>query len=257
VINKFVLARWFAGIALVPCLAVSAAAQGSLSDVPLPLTEPEQKVVVADIKAKAFDFEKNLPDFSCNQLSHRNQDAKGMNQWKTLETTSEHVRVTKRVAEYTLVAQNGKKAAGTEKRPANLVDMQQFIDVLHDIFDPNVKAEFVWTGWDSVRGHRVHMITFALRKDNSTFTVGKKGITAGLTGIIYADADTNAILRIVIVATEVPAKYPIQGTSWDMNYEFIRLGDKIQLLPYKADIRGKEGHAQIWDEAEMKDFKKP
>ncbi len=256
-IRKLVLARWFAGIALVSCLAVCAAGQGSLPDVPLPLTEPEQKTVVADIIAKAFDYEKNLPDIAFTQLSHHSLDAKGFNQWKRLETIDEKVRIVHRTAEYTMVSQNGKKVGGSEKRPANLVDVQQFTDILHDVFDPKVKAEFGWTGWDSVRGHRTHMVTFGLKKENSTFTVGKKGITAGLAGVLYADIDTNAILRIVIAATEVPLKYPIQGTTWDMNYDFVRVGDKIYLLPVKADVRGKEGKSQTWDEAELKDFKRP
>jgi hypothetical protein len=238
--------------------ALNAAAQGSLADIPLPPTDAEQKQIVAAIKAKALEYDKTLPDFACLQLSHHSIDAKSMNQWKTLETVSEQLRFVNHEQQYTLVAQNGKKASGSEKRPSNLVSIKEFSDLLHDIFDPKVKADFIWTQWEAVRGHRVHMLTFGLKKETSTFTIGgSKGIAAGLAGFIYADSETNAVLRIATAATEVPPKYSIQGTSLDFNYDFIRVGDKIHLLPLKADLRSKDGKAQIWDEVELKDFRKP
>lgn len=236
-----------------------ASAQGSLADIPLPLTDAEQKKLIDDVKAKAAEYDANLPDFQCTQLSHHSVDVKSLNQWKTIETISEQLRFVHHTAQYTMVAQNGKKVAATEKRPSNLMSVAEFSQAIHDIFDPKVKAEFAWAQWDSVRGHRVHTITFGLKKETSTFTVGKgKGeLGAGLAGFVYVDSDTNAILRIVMAATEVPAKYPIQGTSLDINFDFIRVGDKTYFLPLKAEVRMKEGKGQIWDEVELKDFRKP
>lgn len=237
--------------------ALRVAAQG-LADAPLPPDEAEQKKIIADIKAKALEFDKNLPDFACTQLSRHSIDAKSMNQWKTLETVKEQLRFVHHTEEYKLLSQNGKPASGSEKRPSNLVSIKEFSDVLQHVFDPKVKAEFAWTQWDSVRGHRVHVLTFGLKKENSTFTVGKsKGIGAGLAGFIYADSDTNQIVRIILAATEVPANFPIQGTSMDMNYEYARIDGKIYVVPYKADLRWKEGKTQTWDEVELKEFKKP
>jgi hypothetical protein len=252
VTRNLILALCFTG----GTFAIPALAQ---LDVPLPPSEKEQKQILEDIRAKAFDFEKNLPDFICTQLSHHSVDPKSFNQWKRLETVHEELRVVHHAEEYSLITQNGKQANSSGKRPANLVSLKDFTSALHDVFDPKAKAEFAWTAWDSVRGHRVHMVTFGLRKDNSTFTVGKEKspIVAGVAGFLYADADTNAIIRIIMAATDVPVKYPLQGITRDLNYDFIRMGDKIYLLPVKADFRSKEGKVQTWDEAEFKDFKKP
>jgi hypothetical protein len=94
--------------------------------------------------------------------------------------------------------------------------------------------------------------------ENSQVTVGKsKGIQTGLAGYIYADADTSAVLRVVAAPTGIPKTYPIQSVTFDVNYDFARLGDKVYLLPLKADFRQKEGKGQIWDEVELKDFRKP
>jgi len=236
-------------------LLLSAAPQ---NDAPLPPDAAGQTQAINDIKAKALEFEKNLPDFVCTQVSHHSMDAKGFNQWKTLDTVSEQIRFVNHAAEYTLLAQNGKKAAGGEKRPSGVVSIEEFPRILHDIFDPTSKAEFAWTNWDSVRGHRVHILTFAVRKDNSPWRVGgAKGIGSGFAGFLYADADTYAVLRIVMAANDIPPKYPIQAVSEDLNYDFARMGDKVYLFPLKGDFHEKAGLRQVWDEVEFKDFRKP
>ena len=146
--RKFALAQWLTcaaifsaslitfAIALATVFCTAAYAQGGLADIPLPPDEAEQKKIVADVRAKALEYERNLPDYVCTQFSHHNIDLKGTNQWKTLDTVSEQLRVLHGVEEYTLIAQNGKKASGSEKRPADLVSIKEFSDVLRYIFDP-------------------------------------------------------------------------------------------------------------------------
>jgi len=235
------------------------AAAAQQSDAPLPPIDAEQKQAIAEIKAKALDFEKNLPDFACTQQSHHSIDPKGFNQWKTLETVSEQLRFVKGQEQYTMLAVNGKKSGENDKPPASAVPVSEFIKLMHDIFDPSVKAGIAWTNWDSVRGHRVHMLTFVVPQENSLFTVAKlKGLKTGLAGFIYADADTSLVLRIVAAPVGIPKNAPIQGVSIDMNYDFVRIGDKVYLLPLKADFRHKESKGlQVWDEVELKDFHKP
>ncbi len=232
--------------------------QGGLADIPLPPDDAEQKKIVADVKTKALEYERNLTDFVCTQFSHHNVDVKGTNQWKTLDTVSEQLRFVHGVEEYTLIAQNGKKASGSEKRPADLVSIKQFSDVLRYVFDPKAKATMAWGNWDSVRGHRVHVIAFVVTKDNSLYEVGKsKPIQSGLGGWVYADSDTDAVLRVAMAATDIPKTYPIQAVATDIYFDFVRIGDKNYLVPVKADLHEKQGKSQVWDEVELKDFRKP
>lgn len=254
-VGTAIAAAFPATLAFVAIVSVTAGAQPP--DIPLPPDDAAQKQILADVKAKALDYEKNLPDFVCTQLSHHSLDLKGTAQWKTLETVSEQLRFVHGVGEYTLVAQNGKKASGSEKRPAGLFSVKEFSDVLHQIFDPQAKVDMAWTQWESVRGHRVHMITFLVKKENSAYTVGKsKGLQTGIAGWVYADSDTNAVLRIAMAATDLPKTFAIQARSLDIYYDFARLGDKIYLLPIKADFHEKQGKTQVWDEVELKDFRK-
>jgi hypothetical protein len=245
-------------IALATLASTTARAQGGLADIPLPPDDAEQKKIVADVKVKALEYERNLTDFVCTQFSHHNVDLKGTNQWKTLDTVSEQLRFVHGAEEYTLIQQNGKKASGSEKRAADLVSIKEFSDVLHYIFDPKAKASMAWSNWDSVRGHRVHVIPFVVTKDNSLYTVGKsKPIVSGLGGWVYADSDTNAVLRVTMAATDLPKTYPIQAVATDLVFDFVRIGDKNYLVPVKADLHEKHGKTNVWDEVELKDFRKP
>jgi hypothetical protein len=227
-------------------------------DAPLPPDEAGQKAIIADIRIKGADYLKTVPDYVCTQISHHSVDLKGFNQWKTLETVSEQLRFINHQGEYTLIAENGRKASGSEKRPAGMVDITDFFTVMHEVFDPAAKAEMAWNNWDSVRGHRVHMIAFGITKATSVFHIGgPKGPVSGIAGFIYADSDTNAILRIVLAANDTPPKYPIQASSFDMYYDYARIGDKLYVVPMRADIRHKEGPKQVWDEVDFKEFRKP
>jgi hypothetical protein len=267
-------ARWLAGAAIAAALpatfaialaaigstlgSTTARAQGGLADIPLPPDEAEQKKILADVKAKALEYEQNLPDFVCTQFSHHNVDLKGTNQWKTLDTVSEQLRFVHHAEEYTLIAQNGKKGGGSEKRAPDLVSIKEFSDVLRYIFDPKAKVSMAWSQWDSVRGHRVHVIPFVVTKDNTLYMLGKsKPISSGLGGWVYADSDTNAVLRVAMAATDIPKTYPIQAVATDIVFDFVRIGDKNYLVPVKADLHEKQGKSQVWDEVEFKDFRKP
>ena len=89
------------------CDSAIALAQESQS-APNPPDEPSQKKLIEDTIAKARAYEKDLPDYVCSQVTIRNDDPKGTNQWKMLGSTNE---------ELTYPAwQGGVPAAGGERK---------------------------------------------------------------------------------------------------------------------------------------------
>jgi hypothetical protein len=222
----------------------------------------EQKKIFADVTANALQYSKNMPDFMCRQVTRRNVDQTGTGQrWKQLDTVNEELTISGGKENYRVIAVNGKAADNlTHDRLGNLTSASDFANILQYIFDPKSKTEFNWTQWDSLRGHRVHVIGFKVTQENSQYVVAKsKGhqVTASIFGLIYADAETGSVLRITFVAGDIPAKFPVQGVTLDLNYEFTKVGDQISLLPMKGDIHSKEGKTMIWNEVEFRDFRKP
>jgi hypothetical protein len=249
--------RYFTPILFaIPFLAATAAAQ---NDLPLPPDDAAQKKVIADVIARALQYTKELPEFTCEVVTRRNLDPTGTRQhWKIVETVHEQLTFAGNKEDYKTLSSNGKK--GGEGRPTAAVSASDFASLISWLFDPKSQAEMSWNNWDSVRGHRVHAINAKVKVDHSPFTVGKgKGqIPAGLQAMVYADSDTGSIMRIAAVASDIPAKYPIQSVSFDFYYDFAKIGDHYYLLPVKAETQTKEGAKLLtWNEVDFRDYRKP
>ncbi len=239
------MTRFLAALALIASAAIAQ---------PNPPDEPTQKKIIEDARAKALNYAKELPDFICRQVTRRNEDPKGTNQWKTAETINEQLTFIKGKEEYSTITVNGKKS----DRAGGVMKSTDFIDYLTWIFDPKAKTELSWSQWDALRGHRVHVIGFRLTKENSKFTVSKgKGgtIPVGMFGVISVDSESGAILKLGLIATDIPATNPVQGVAIEVNYEFAKIGDHYYVVPLKADLHSKEGKMLIWNEVEFHDFR--
>jgi len=248
--------RRLALLLAIPFLVGTAAAQAQ-NDLPLPPDDASQKKIIADVGARALQYTKELPDFTCEMVTRRNVDPTGTRQhWKIVETVHEELTFSKGKEEYRTLSANGKKSG--DGRPTAAVSAGDFANMLAWIFDPKAQAELTWSTWDSVRGHRVHSIGVKLKPEHSPFTVGKgKGqIPAGLLGLAYADSDTGSVMRIALVATDVPAKFPVQSISMDYEYDFVKIGDHYYLLPLKAETQSKEGKVLSWNEVDFRDYRK-
>jgi hypothetical protein len=237
-------------------LAGTAAAQ---NDLPLNPDDAGQKKVIADVIARGLQYTKELPEFTCEVVTRRNIDPTGTRQhWKIVETVHEELTFSGNKEEYKTLSANGRK--GGDGRPTGAVSAVDFANVLAWIFDPKAQAEMTWSNWDSVRGHRVHAINVKLKPERSPYTVGKgkSQIPAGLNGMLYADQDTGSVMRFAAVATDVPAKNPIQSVSMDLMYDFAKIGDHYYLLPLKAEMQAKEGAKLLtWNEVDFRDYRKP
>jgi hypothetical protein len=224
---------------------------------PAPLDEPEAKKLIEDVKAKALQYVKDLPNFACVQVTRKNLDPTGSSRhWKLTETVHEEVTYKDGKEEYAEVSPSGKKSSG-ENRPGWLISPSDFSEAISLIFDPKSKAQFGWTKWDSLRGHRVHEIAYVVGSETSSYTVGRKGMKAAMAGVIDVDADTNSILRIAIVAMNLPKTSTISAVTSEFHFDFVKIGDHYFLVPLKADLQSKQAKSLQWNEVEFREYRKP
>lgn len=249
----------FAWLILVTAAAVFAQ-RDQTPQGPPPLDEAQQKKLIDETIAHARAYPKEMPDFVCTQVTRRNEDTKGTNQWRTLETVSEQLRFIGGKEQYETLHVNGKKVNENASRPGWVMPMSDFTKFLEWTFDPKSQAEITWSNWDALRGHRVHLLGFTVKKEHSPWTIQKgKGepITTGYFGVINVDSETGAILKLGIISTDLPKTYPITAVSVELHWEYARVGDHWYLLPYRAEQHAKEGKALTWNEIEFRDYRKP
>jgi hypothetical protein len=225
---------------------------------PNPPDDAGQKKIIADATALALSYSKDLPDFVCRQVTRRNEDPKGLNRWRTIETINDQLSFIGHKEEYRALSINGKKVSSENRTP--LMHSTEFADFLSWVFDPKAKAEITWSQWDALRGHRVHLLGFHVKQENSQYVLSRgKGqqATAGMFGVINVDSESGSILKLGVVATDLPANFPMQQVAIELNYEFAKIGDHYFLLPLRADLHSKEGKSMIWNEVEFHDYRKP
>jgi len=237
---------------------VSAAALWAQEEGPAPLEPEEQKKLIADVKARALQYAKDLPSFSCTEVTRKNLDPTGTSRhWKLTGTVHEEVTEKNGKDSFVELTENGKQAGG-ENRPGGMTSPADFTDLIAWIFDPESKAEFEWTKWDSMRGHRVHTLAFKLPQANSHFTVGKKSpVKIAVVGTVDVDADTDSIMRIIVLGLGIPKSTGVQSVSQEYHYDFAKIGDHYFLVPLKADLQQRAGKELTWNEIEFRDYKKP
>lgn len=220
---------------------------------PAPLDDGEQKKLIADVKARALQYSKELPDFACTEVMRKNEDPTGTSHhWKLLDTMHEDIIYRGSKEELKEVANNGKKGGGE-----SMVSTADFARIVSWIFDPKYNADFQWSKWDSLRGHRVHEIAYTVKPDVSELTVGKKQVKVGMLGVIDVDSDTGSLLRIMVLATGLSKTTGILAHSEEFQYDYSKIGDHYFLLPLKADIQSREGKIMSWNEYEFKGYRKP
>lgn len=215
----------------------------------------EQKKIFADISANALEFIKHLPNFVCTESTRRNVDPTGTSQhWKLVDTIVEQLSYVDHKEEYKAITVNSKSVSN---RPGGLWSPTDFANVLNWVFDPKAETEFGWQSFDSLRGARVHLISYKVKPEHSQFTVGngKTKINAGIVGLISADKDTSTVLRIGLIASDIPPKFPVQAVNMEVLFDFVKIGDQMYLVPVKADLHSKEGKSLIWNEVELRDFR--
>jgi len=73
---------------------------------------------------------------------------------------------------------------------------------------------------------------------------------------VYADRDGKMVVRIKLEADDIPAHFPIQSVSLDLNYDFIDIGGQVFLLPLRSDVRSRQGRNLWWNESSYVSYHK-
>ena len=113
----------------------------------------------------------------------------------------------------------------------------EFGSILKEMFDPETQTDFAWERWATLRGKRMYVFSFRVSQANSDYSIyhqpSGRTVVAGYHGLIYADRNSNQIMRLRMDADALPADFPIQRVSLDLNYDFTLIADKEFVLPLK------------------------
>jgi hypothetical protein len=226
-----------------------------IAEIPAP-DSVEQKKILAEITEKALDYNRNLPNFICTQVTRRHADPAGQENWRLLDTIQERLTYFEQKEDYKVVLYNNRMATDMQHdRLGGATSSGEFGTMLAEIFSPDSHTEFEWERWGTLRGRRMYVFSFRVPQRYSKYSIlhvdSARRVIAGYHGLVYADRETKQVMRIRLDADGIPRDFPIQQVSLDLNYDFTSIGGREYVLPLKADLRSAQGRFQTWNEVEF------
>jgi hypothetical protein len=221
----------------------------------------EQKRILAEITQNALAYTENLPNFLCEEVTRRHGDPTGQENWRLIDTIQERLSYFEHKEDYKVVAVNNQLVTTmTHDQLGGATSAGEFGSMLAEIFSPETDTSFDWERWATLRGRRMYVFSFRVRQSRSQYSIeereSRRRIIAGYHGLIYADRQTGMVMRIFLECDDIPADFPIQKVSLDLNYDFIKVSDQEFVLPLRADLRSRQGRFLVWNQIEFHLYRK-
>ena len=224
-------------------------------------SDEDQKKVLAAITENAIHYSAGLPDFICMQVTRRYMAQNGSDNFRLTDTIAERLSYNEHHEDYKVISVNGTPVANRKhEQLGGAMSSGEFGSMLYEIFDRESRTEFQWERWGKLRDHVMHVYSFRVRLENSKYSIRaeevKRAVTVGYHGLIFADRDSNSVMRITMEADDIPEDFPIRSASETLDYDSISLSGQKFILPLKVDMRMRDGRNVMKNQAEFRLYNK-
>ena len=232
---------------------------------PRPVIPPpdaiEQARILHDIIENARNYAKGLPNYMCVQVTRRHFDPTGTENWRLHDTIQEDLSYVDHRESYKVVMVNSQAVNNLQHNQlGGAISSGEFGSIYSEIFAPETETQFDWDHWATLRGRRMYVFSFRVLQSRSHYTIYHEGvhrtITAGYHGLIYADRDTEMVMRFKLQCDDIPADFPVKDVNLDVNYDFVKIADQEYVLPLKTEIKSRDGKYLTWNEADFHLYRK-
>ena len=227
------------------------------------LPEPaEQSRIIDAIRDYALNYTQNLPNFICTQVTRQQVDPTGTGKdWRSENKYQEQLTYFEHHEQYHVVMINGEMVGNRDhSKLAGAISEGEFGSMMFEIFAPQTNAEFQYERPGKLDGRLMHVIDYHVPQVRSHYQIEERNsgrrIIAGYHGRIWANQETNAVMRITLECEEIPADFPIKDVALDMWYDVIKIADQEYVLPLKWELKSREGSVLSWNTAELTLYRK-
>jgi hypothetical protein len=222
----------------------------------------DQARIIEAVREYALNYSQNLPNFICTQVTRQQVDPTGTgDHWRSENKFQEQLTYFDHHEQYRVVMVNGQLVNNRDhSKLEGAISEGEFGSMLYEIFARETNAEFQYERPGKWDGRLMHVLDYRVVQPRSHYqieerTSGRK-IIAGYHGRIWANQETNAVMRLTLECEEIPADFPIKDVSLDMQYDVIKISDQEFVLPLKWDLKSREGQYLAWNTAELTLYRK-
>lgn len=222
-----------------------------LPDEPIPPPSSiEQAAIIDDVRQYVANYDGRLPDFICTEVEHRliaprpggryGGRAGSDPSYQEVDTVTNRLSYFGHKEEKKPVLVNSRPVFSEYQKLGGTTSNGDFGDRLRDLFSRKAQAHFEWARWATLRGRLTMVFSYRVARANSTLTIGVQDLgvstVAGYRGELFVDKETHQVTRLLQVAEEIPADFPIQHAQERLDYDYADIGGQQYLLPYRGEV---------------------
>jgi hypothetical protein len=227
---------------------------------PPPPDSIEQAAAMAAIKDYALNYTKNLPNYMCIQTTRRKIHPTVSGYIPYGDVIREELSFVDHKESYKVQMINSQAVANVEHNQlGGAISNGEFGTMLAHIFDPETGTEFDWDHWATLRGRRMYVFGFQVPKSagySMIYGEERRQYTSAYKGLIYADRDSKAVMRIKMDCVGIPSDYPIKTVGITLDYEPTKIGEESYVLPFHFELDSTDTKAIVKNEADYKLYRK-
>ena len=137
---------------------------------PPPSTE-EQRKILRQATEFATNYTKQLPHFTCVQITRRFYDPSGLEFWQRADVLNAKLSFFELKETYKLMSINGQvpKLDISMDQVGGSTSSGEFGSLLKMVFEDKTYAKFQWERWGKLRGRLAHVYSFYIAQPNSGY----------------------------------------------------------------------------------------
>lgn len=230
--------------------------------VPIPPPDSiEQEKILDEAREYVLNYTKSLPNFICVQVTRRDFDPKGGDNWYHMDTITSRLSYNGQHEDYEVILKNNQPVTNVKMEQLNgSISMGEFGTMMKEIFEPESNTHFEWDHWATLRGKRAYVFNYDIQQEFSKFTVEERDsgakIVPAYRGLVYIDRDTKQVLKITMDPYGIPADFPIKQVHQSLDYDMAKIGDADYMLPFKAVVTSKAGRYATKNDIEFRLYRK-
>jgi hypothetical protein len=227
-----------------------------------PSTPAEQSAVIEKVREFALSYTKNLPNYTCVQLTRQMimRDVFGKLTMAPPEVIEEQVSFVNNREIRKVSSINGKPvAADSPGQQRGTPSRGEFGNLLEAIFDPQASAGLRWDRAMMLDHRPVYVLAYRVPQARGyTLTEAKRTIQVPYQGLVYADPETFAVVRIEMKVSpnDIPKGSEYVNVVLTLDYKPAQVAGKEFVLPAHFSLHYQMVRGMAWYEAEYTNYRK-
>lgn len=192
---------------------------------------------IARSREWADTFTQGLPNYLVQQITTRYQEESRSSGWTPIDVVTAKVVVENGVESYKDITVGGRRTNKSMTDIGGSTSTGEFAGYLQALLSTNA-AQFKFSQSTTVQGTpaAIYNFTVPLKKNHNLWSIiiGGQTLRPQYSGAVWIEKATGQVRRIEFQADRIPKDFPSDSVETAVDYEPIRLGTGMYLLPVHA-----------------------